>query len=136
MFWTLCAAILVSLCAPLVAIKLRAQTSVVIPSAGLTLGLVADQTYDIGFADGWMGSFVDTMLIERYHQNCDALDDDTDPIALAKIWSDCLASGQQMEQTWDKLSAGEKINYLKRIGVPFWKSGKGEPRRLSHGPKK
>jgi hypothetical protein len=86
--------------------------------------------YKLGFGDGWTANDADGTAISWYHGEADALPDDSDKAALAKIWEDARANSNLAWAMWKTQPWYERVIHCPE---PFWLSGNGEPRRLSWG---
>lgn len=89
--------------------------------------------YKLGYNKGWMSCCLDSIVIKQYHTEADKLENDDDPIALAKCWYDATNHIQKAETVWNNMSVFDKyrLDY-----TPFWKKNIGQPRRISKSQKK
>ena len=86
----------------------------------------------IAWKDGFTAAFIDNVTIENFHHCADALPNDDDPVALEACWEKQIVAAHQTEDSWNTLTIRQKLNYPIE---EFWKSDKGEPRRLSRAQK-
>lgn len=82
----------------------------------------------IAWKNGWIAYSIDAEAVDSYHRMANDLPDDSDPVALAKLWENICGNAASREKAWNALTDKEKLDYPIRA---FWKAGKGEPRRLS-----
>lgn len=80
------------------------------------------------FNAGWVAYAIDSHAVDNYHRRAAALPDDGDANALAEIWREEVARAEKAQADWDALTPQQQHDYPCE---PFWKKGRGEPRRLS-----
>jgi hypothetical protein len=97
------------------------------PTAKSVATLTADDV-TIAYKQGWMECFADNIAIDEFHRRADELNDDESEAELERVWSECKKQADEVEQQWSGLTRGQKLDY--RI-ESFWKSGRGQPRRIS-----
>lgn len=100
-------------------------------AAGLSLSYYIG--HKIGYKDGWIAYSIDSIAVSEYHEQADALLDDENADSLAKIWSRSISTATRLETEWDSFSLYQKWNYSVE---PFWKEGRGGPRRISKKTRK